>query len=49
MTVVQPDLCLVCDPDKVDNLGCGVSPVLIAEILSSKIIKKTLIDYQESG
>ncbi|NHE57162.1 Uma2 family endonuclease [Cyclobacterium plantarum] len=33
-TVVQPDLCVVCDPNKLDELGCVGAPDLIVEILS---------------
>lgn len=33
-TVVQPDLCVVCDPEKLDELGCVGAPDLIVEILS---------------
>lgn len=33
-TVVQPDLCVVCDPNKIDKKGCLGSPDWIIEILS---------------
>jgi Uma2 family endonuclease len=33
-TVVQPDICVVCDPEKLDDLGCVGAPDLIMEILS---------------
>jgi len=33
-TVVQPDLLVVCDPDKIDNKGCKGAPDLVIEILS---------------
>ena len=32
--VVQPDLCVVCDPSKLDERGCIGAPELIIEILS---------------
>jgi Uma2 family endonuclease len=32
--VVQPDLCVVCDPSKLDERGCIGAPDLIVEILS---------------
>ena len=32
--VVQPDLCVVCDPAKLDERGCIGAPDLIIEILS---------------
>jgi Uma2 family endonuclease len=33
-TVVQPDIVVVCDPDKIDRRGCKGAPDLIIEILS---------------
>src|SRR4051812_31970222 len=33
-TVVQPDLCVVCDVSKVDEKGCCGAPDIIIEILS---------------
>jgi Uma2 family endonuclease len=52
-TVVQPDICVICDKKKLDNRGCLGSPDLIIEILSlgnSKREMKTKFDlYQESG
>lgn len=41
-TVVQPDLCVVCDPEKLDELGCVAAPDLIVEILSPGNNKKEL-------
>ena len=34
VTVVQPDLCVVCDASKLDDAGCNGSPELVVEILS---------------
>ncbi len=34
VTVVQPDLCVVCDEDKLDDRGCNGAPDLVIEILS---------------
>ena len=52
-TVVQPDLCVVCDANKLDYLGCNGAPDLIIEILSpnnSKHDIKTKFDlYQEAA
>jgi len=52
-TVVQPDLCVVCDPNKLDEAGCVGAPDLIVEILSPATTKKDKTDkydlYQESG
>ena len=33
-TVVQPDLCVVCDVSKLDKRGCNGAPDLIVEIIS---------------
>lgn len=52
-TVVQPDICVVCDPEKLDDLGCVGAPDLIVEILSPGNNKKELQNkydvYEESG
>ncbi len=52
-TVVQPDICVVCDPEKLDELGCVGAPDLIMEILSPSNNKKELQNkyevYEESG
>ncbi|MFT4522034.1 MAG: Uma2 family endonuclease [Bacteroidia bacterium] len=34
ITVVQPDICLICDASKLDEQGCDGSPDLMVEILS---------------
>ncbi|MFZ5753282.1 MAG: Uma2 family endonuclease [Bacillota bacterium] len=36
MDVVQPDLFVICDPNKLDDKGCKGSPDLIIEILSPR-------------
>ncbi|WP_158857139.1 Uma2 family endonuclease [Lunatibacter salilacus] len=33
-TVVQPDICIVCDLDKLDDRGCIGAPDLVVEVLS---------------
>jgi Uma2 family endonuclease len=52
-TVVQPDICVICDPEKLDDLGCVGAPDLIVEILSPGNNKKELQNkyevYEESG
>ncbi|MEY4934450.1 MAG: hypothetical protein RIS64_809 [Bacteroidota bacterium] len=52
-TVIQPDLCVICDLDKLDDNGCLGSPDLIIEILSlgnsSKEMKMKKQLYEESG
>jgi hypothetical protein len=41
-TVVQPDICVVCDPEKIDKLGCEGAPDLVIEILSLGNSKKEM-------
>lgn len=52
-TVVQPDLCVICDPNKIDNKGCEGAPDLVIEILSPGNSKKEMgikFDlYEENG
>jgi len=52
-TVVQPDICVVCDPEKLDDAGCKGAPDLIVEILSPSSSDKDLKDkfrlYEEYG
>ncbi|MEM6298235.1 MAG: Uma2 family endonuclease [Bacteroidota bacterium] len=52
-TVVQPDLCVVCDHEKLDEQGCNGAPDLVVEILSkgnSKKEMRTKFDlYQGEG
>ena len=52
-TVVQPDLCVICDVSKIDEAGCFGPPDWIIEILSDSTSKKDLNDkyevYEESG
>jgi Uma2 family endonuclease len=52
-TVVQPDICVVCDPSKLDEKGCKGSPDLIVEILSPatarKDLKEKFLRYERAG
>jgi len=52
-TVVQPDLCVICNPDILDAQGCNGAPDWIIEILSKGNSKRELQIkyelYQESG
>lgn len=41
-TVVQPDICVICDPEKIDELGCIGAPDLIIEVLSPGNNKKEI-------
>ena len=52
-TVVQPDICVVCDPAKLDRRGCLGAPDLVVEILSpgnSQVeMNQKYQVYQEAG
>lgn len=52
-TVVQPDLCVICDESKLDDLGCNGAPDLVVEILSPNNSKHDLDTkfklYEEAG
>lgn len=52
-TVVQPDLCVICEQNKLDDKGCNGAPDLIVEILSPGNSKKEMgikFDlYEENG
>lgn len=52
-TVVQPDICIICDRSKLDEQGCMGAPDLIVEILSPGNSRKEMRDkydlYQEAG
>ncbi|MDX1908273.1 MAG: Uma2 family endonuclease [Bacteroidia bacterium] len=53
ITVVQPDLCVICDRSKLDDRGCNGAPDLIIEILSPGNSRTEMKDkfelYQEAG
>ncbi|KAA5536686.1 Uma2 family endonuclease [Taibaiella lutea] len=52
-TVVQPDLCIICDPAKIDEKGCIGAPDLIIELLSpgnsNKEMRIKFDLYEEAG
>lgn len=52
-TVLQPDICVICDQDKLDDRGCIGAPDLVVEILSPGSTKKELLHkykvYEEFG
>jgi Uma2 family endonuclease len=52
-TVVQPDICVICDIKKLDERGCNGAPDLVVEILSPGNSKKEMgikYDlYEENG
>lgn len=52
-TIVEPDVSIVCDPRKLDELGCKGAPDMVAEVLSpstqrhDRLVKYNL--YQRAG
>jgi len=52
-TVLQPDICVICDLSKLDERGCIGSPDIVIEILSPGNSKKEMSNkfdvYQEYG
>jgi Uma2 family endonuclease len=52
-TVVQPDLCVVCDPTKLDDAGCLGAPDWVIEITSPRTAKQDFNEkyylYEEAG
>lgn len=52
-TVVQPDICIICDLTKIDEAGCFGAPDFIIEVISRSTSKKDLNDkfhaYEEAG
>ena len=52
-TVVQPDICVICDPGKIDRYGCNGTPDLIVEIVSDSSVKRDLHEkydlYEQCG
>jgi len=51
--VVQPDICVVCDPSKLDDRGCIGAPDLIIEVQSPSTAKRDLDEkfhlYEQAG
>ena len=52
-TVVQPDICVVCDESKLDERGCCGAPDMIVEVFSRSTGKRDahekFVLYEESG
>jgi len=52
-SVVQPDLCVVCDKEKITEQGCSGAPDWVIEVLSPGNSKKEMqlkyALYQENG
>jgi len=53
ITVLQPDLCVICDRSKLDKRGCIGAPDIVVEVLSPSNNKKELKNkyevYEEAG
>ena len=53
VTVVQPDICVICEPTKLDDRGCIGAPDIVIEILypgnSKREMKDKYAVYEESG
>ena len=43
-TVVQPDICVICDLEKLDARGCAGAPDWVVEILSTGTAKRDLVE-----
>ena len=52
-TVVQPDICVICDKSKLDNAGCIGAPDLIVEVQSPSTARRDIREkfdlYERSG
>lgn len=52
-TVVQPDVCIICDQNKLDDAGCNGAPDTVIEVLSNKNVDRDIREkfslYEESG
>ena len=53
LTVLQPDVCVICDLSKLDVRGCIGAPEIVVEVLSpgnnAKELKKKYEVYEEAG
>jgi Uma2 family endonuclease len=53
ITVVQPDVCVICNPAKIDKRGCIGAPDIVVEILSpgnnNKELQNKYEVYEEAG
>ena len=52
-TILQPDICVICDPAKIDGRGCVGAPDIVIEILSPGNNRMELLNkyrvYEEFG
>ena len=53
ITVIQPDVCVVCNLEKLDSKGCLGAPDIVVEVLSpgnnAKELKNKYAIYEEAG
>ncbi len=53
ITVLQPDICVVCDESKLDEKGCIGAPDIVVEVLSpgnnAKEVKRKYEIYEDAG
>lgn len=53
LTVVQPDITVICDPTKITEQGCNGAPDLVVEVISKSSVKKDLHEkysiYEQAG
>lgn len=53
ITVLQPDVCVICDTSKIDKKGCLGAPDIVVEVLSpgnnAKELKNKYEVYEEAG
>ena len=47
-TVLQPDICVICDKSKLDERGCAGAPSLVIEILSPGSIRHDTVRKREA-
>ena len=47
-TVVQPDISVICDPDKLDDRGCRGAPDWVIEVLSPSTAAKDQIEKRDA-
>jgi len=51
--VVQPDICVICDPSKLDEKGCVGAPDLVVEVISPSTGKRDMNEkfslYEKAG
>ncbi len=47
-TVVQPDIAVICDPDKLDGAGCRGAPDWVVEVLSRRTAAKDQGDKRDA-